>query len=95
MIDQPEITKAIGMVGGLILGFCGARPAYATVRKGGSIGTPIDAALMIFSGVVLIYTYLCLSYGFDGLLAFTYITEIASWGLICWYHFFPRKVKAS
>lgn len=85
------ITKILGLLGGFCFGYCGCPAAYATVRSGKSVGTPISIAWMIFLGSIFMYSYLFRTYGFDWVLTFNYSIEAVSWGFIVYYHYFPRK----
>lgn len=85
------ITKLLGFIGGVCFAACGVPAALATFKAKKSIGTPISVALYIFSGAIAMYFYLLLTYGFDLLLTANYLVEAGSWGLIAYYHFFPRQ----
>lgn len=85
------MTKFLGLLGSVCFGFCGIPASFATLKQGKSVGTPISIAWMIFLGSIFMYSYLYRSYGFDLLLALNYGIEVLSWGLIVYYHYFPRK----
>lgn len=85
------MLKLLGILGGFCFAYCGVPTAYATIRKGQSVGTPIAVALMIFLGAMAMYGYLLGSYGFDLVLTINYGIEILSWGAISFYHFFPQN----
>jgi len=85
------MLKLLGLVGGFFFAACGVPAAFATVRAGRSVGTPISVASMILAGAICMYLYLLLTYGFDWVLAINYAVETASWGTIVAYHYFPRK----
>lgn len=83
--------NALAIVGGACFAFCGVPTAWATFRKGRSVGTPASVAWAILLGAIVMYAYLYLSYGFNALLALNYAVEAGSWGIIVWYHYFGRK----
>jgi hypothetical protein len=85
------MIKLLGLLGGFCFAYCGVPAAYATWRAGKSVGTPVSIAWMIFLGAVFMYLYLTASYGLDLILTLNYFIEAASWGLIVFYHYFPRK----
>ena len=83
-------TSLLGILGGFAFAYCGIPAAIATYKAKKSVGTPIFVAIMIILGSIFMYSYLLLSYGFDLLLAINYLVQLCSWGLIAYYHFFPR-----
>jgi len=85
------ITKLLGVLGGFCFGYCGVPAAYQTFKAGKSVGTPVSIAWMIFLGAIFMYSYLFLNYGFDLILTINYLVEALSWGLIVYYHYFPRN----
>lgn len=80
-------TKLLGILGGLFFAYCGVPTAYATIKTGKSIGTPVSVAWMIVLGSILMYVYLYRSYGFDAILTFNYLVEAGSWGVVVFYHY--------
>lgn len=83
--------EALGLLGGACFAYCGVPAAWATVKKGRSIGTPVSVAWMITLGSVLMYAYLFMSYGFNTVLAINYTVEFLSWATLVWYHYRPRR----
>jgi hypothetical protein len=88
---HPPMVSIVGLLGGLCFAYCGVPTAWRTIRAGCSQGTPASVAWMIFLGGILMFAYLAASYGFDRLLAANYAVETASWGVVVWFHHFPRK----
>lgn len=66
--------------------------AYKTVRAGKSVGTPIGLAWNIFIACWIFYIYITLKSGPILLVLSSGLTEIVCYGLILWYHYFPRRV---
>jgi hypothetical protein len=86
-----EITlKIIGIIGGAAFAFAAVPAAITTIKAGKTIGTPITIAWAIFTGCILLYTYLTGSHGFDLIVTGTYGIETASWATIIWFHYWPR-----
>lgn len=85
MIDT--IIGLLGVIGGFCFAYCGVPAAFATLKAGRSIGTPVSIAWMIFTGSMFMYSYLLLRYGFDLILAINYAIEIFSWGILVVYHY--------
>lgn len=81
----------LGLLGGMCFAYAGVPSALATFKAGKSIGIPISTALLIFSGTILLYAYLYLSYGFDWILTLNYSIEAISWGVIVRYHYWERN----
>ena len=88
------IIQLLGIIGSLLFAVCGIPPAYQTVKAGRVVGAMISTSWMIFLGGIAMYSYLLLTYGFDWILSLNYISTIISWGILVWYHYFPRDVFA-
>lgn len=86
-----SLVQLLGIVGGLCFAYCGVPTAIATLRAKKSVGTPVSVAWMIFLGAITMYSYLLGTYGFDLLLAINYAVEAASWGIVVFYHYFPKE----
>ena len=86
-----SLLPLIGLLGGFCFAYCGVPAAWATIKAGRSIGTPVSIAWMISAGTVLMYTYLFALYGFNPVLTVNYTVEGLSWATIVWYHYNPRK----
>lgn len=84
------MIKLLGLLGGACFAYCGVPAAWATCKVGRSVGTPISTAWMITVGGIAMYAYLLGSFGFDLILLVNYTVEVGSWGLVVWYHYFPR-----
>ena len=79
------------IIGGGLFALAAAPAAWKTWKRGASIGTPVTIAWQISGGCISLYIYLLHKYGFDPLLALTYGVETFTWGVILWYHYFPRR----
>jgi len=86
-----NLLSIIGLLGGFCFAYCGVPAAWATIRAGKSIGTPVTIAWMIAAGTILMYTYLFTLYGFNPVLTVNYAVEGLSWTIIVWYHYNPRR----
>lgn len=87
------LLKLLAAVGGFCFAYCGVPAAWATVKAGKSIGTPVSVAWSICIGALCMYTYLLLSYGFDWILAVNYGVEFTSWATIVVYHYKGRRIQ--
>ena len=88
----PALIKLLGGLGGFCFAYCGVPLAWATVRVGKSLGTPVTTAWGIVIGAICMYGYLLLTYGFDPLLTVNYSVEFLSWALVVFYHYHTRRV---
>lgn len=79
------MTKLLGLLGGLLFAFAGVPGALTCIHLRRNPGIPVSTAALIFSGVVCLYGYLFLSYGFDWILTATYTVEAVSWFIVLWY----------
>lgn len=86
------MIKLLGILGGLFFSYCGVPAAWATFKAKRSVGVPIGTAWMIVLGGICMYSYMTLSYGLDWILTINYAVEVASWAVIVWYHYFPKKM---
>jgi hypothetical protein len=86
-----SLLPIIGLLGGFCFAYCGVPAAWATIKAGKSVGTPVSIAWMIAAGTIFMYSYLFGMYGFDPILTINYAVEGSSWGTIVWYHYNPRK----
>jgi hypothetical protein len=83
-------VNVLGVVAGLCFALCGVPAAWATIRAGRSVGTPISTAWLILGGSISMFSGLFLLYGFNAILTANYAVEIASWAVITYFHYFPR-----
>ena len=87
-------TSLLGLIGGGCFAFAAVPSAFKALRYGKNPGVPIGLAWLVFSGAVLVYTYLVLQYflvgGIDWILSFNYGVEATSWFIILLYHYKPR-----
>ena len=88
-----NIIPLLGILGALAFCFAAIPTAFATVRAGRSIGTPLSVITAILFGNILMYAYLFLQYGFNPILTFSYGIELLSWGVLLKFHIFPRAAK--
>lgn len=82
---------ALGIIGGICFAWCGVPAAWSTFKAGRSIGTPVTVAWLILVGAVAMYLYLLATYGLNWLLTVNYSVEAASWAVVVWFHYLPRK----
>ena len=87
MINQSIFLQLLGIFGGFCFAYCGVPTAWATVKAGKSLGTPLSVAWMIFLGALTMFTYLYLRYGFNWILTLNYVIEAISWGVVVFYHY--------
>lgn len=86
----------LGLLGGACFAFAAVPSAFTALRLGRNPGVPITLAWLVFSGTVLVYSYLVLKFflisGVDWILSFNYIIEAVSWATIIRYHYVPRTL---
>jgi len=81
------MTELLGIIGTLLLVSSGIPTAYRTYKAGKSIGTPISIAWMVVLGLKFMFAYLYFQYGFNLLIAGSYLIQILSWEVIIYYHY--------
>lgn len=84
------LVNWLGILGGLCFAYCGVPAAYSTWKAKKSTGTPIFIALTIVLGSIFMYAYMTATYGLDMILTANYTVQLLSWGLIVYYHYFPK-----
>lgn len=84
----------LGLLGGACFAFAAVPSAVTAWRSGRNPDVPITLAWLVFSGTVLVYSYLILKFflvsGVDWILSFNSVVEAASWATILRYHYAPR-----
>ena len=88
------IVSLLGILGGLCFAWCGVPAAYLTFKARRSVGTSIFSSWMIVLGSIFMYLYLNARYGFNLLLTVNYFMQLISWGIIIFYHYFPKDEVA-
>ena len=83
------MIELLGILGGAAFAFAAVPAAWTTFRKGQPLGTPMSIAWAVFTGCILLYSYLTLKYGFDIILLLVYGIETLSWSVLIWYNYFP------
>lgn len=86
------MIRLLGILGGICFALAGLPAAYQSFKAGKSVGTPVTIAWLTMLGTIFMYLYLLASYGFDPILTVNYTTGAVSWGIIVYYHYFPKKV---
>lgn len=84
------MIKLLGIIAGFCFGYCGVPAAWASYKTKAP-AAPLSVTVMIVTGGVTMFSYLFLTYGFNLLLTLNYGIEVASWGLILYYHINRRK----
>ena len=79
-----------GLIGNALFAIAALPTAFATWKKGASVGTPVSLAWQIFIACLTFYTYLLGTHGFDLIVATNAVVETSSWGTILWFHYRPR-----
>ena len=79
------MISLLGIVAGAFFAYAAVPQALRTIKAGKHLGTPIDLAIVIFLGTILMAAYLFFSYGFNLILAVNYTVEAWSWGVLIWY----------
>ena len=89
------LLPALGLLGGACFAFAAVPTAVTAIRTGRNPGVPINLAWCVFSGTVLVYSYLVFKFfvvsGIDWVLSANYYVEAASWSVILYYHYIPRQ----
>lgn len=85
------MLKLLGALAGYCFCASGFPVALSVWKNGHAVGIPVMSAWLIFSGTILMFSYLTLSYGFDWLLLLIYSLEALTWGVVIWYSYFPRR----
>jgi hypothetical protein len=79
------LVSLLGIIAGFCFATCGV-PAARAAYKTKTATAPLSVTVMIVIGGVCMFSYLFLTYGFNLLLTLNYGIEVASWGLILYYH---------
>jgi hypothetical protein len=85
----------LGLLGGSLFAYAAVPQAIRTIRAGRHLGVPLDIALAIFGGTLVMYAYLHASHGFDWVIAVNYAVEAASWGVLLFYRLRPEAQEAT
>ncbi len=85
------MIEALGILGGVCFAYCGVPVAWATLKAGRHLGTPVAVAWMIVIGAILMYAYLYARHGFDPILTLNYSVEAASWAVVIWFRYFGSR----
>lgn len=92
------ILSLFGLIGSACFAFAAVPTAFKCARAGENVGAPKSIAWLIFTGVVVVYTYLFIKFflvsGIDWVITTTYLIEGLAWGTILWYTYFPRRKHA-
>jgi len=88
------ILTALGIIGNALFAFAIWPTTILTIRKGASIGTPINLAWILFSACCCFYTYILGTKGFDWIVACTAVLETVAWGIVIFYHYLPRPERS-
>lgn len=89
MIDI--IINGIGILGAMLLAFCGAPQAYLAIKAGKSVGQHPWYLVMWLVGVVCMCTFSTFSLGFSWVVLFNYAFSFLFGSIITFYHFYPRN----
>lgn len=88
------ILSILGLLGGVCFAWAGVPTAWRCFKLGNNPGVPVTMAWLIFSGTVLVYSYLVLKFfvhtELDAVLTVNYSVEAASWATILRYTYLPR-----
>lgn len=84
------MIQLLGIAGNIAFGWACIPTAWATMKAGHSIGTPIGLAWNIFLACCLFYGYTLLQYTYDPILWICGLVEITSYGIVIWFHYRPR-----
>ena len=89
------LLPVLGLLGGACFAFAAVPTAVIAIRTGKNPGVPLSLAWLVFSGTVLVYSYIWIKFftssGIDWILSFNYCVEAASWATILTYSYLPRK----
>jgi hypothetical protein len=87
-LKMTTLTSLLGVLGGFCFAIAGIPSAYRAIKDGKTF-VPALTSWPIFIGVVLLYLYLLLTYGFNPILACVYGVEGLSWAVVLKYTHFP------
>lgn len=83
------LVSMLGILGGFCFAVAGIPAAWRAVREGMTF-VPALTSWPIFIGVLSLYFYLLLTYGFDPILACVYGVEGSAWAVVLKYTHFPK-----
>ena len=81
----------LGTLGGICFAVAAEPSAVRVARAGKNVIVPHSLAWAVLSGLSFTITYIFLALRFDLLLALSFGTEIASYVVILWYTYHPRR----
>lgn len=87
-----NLIQILGLIGGVLFGYAAVPQAIRTIKSGRHLGTPLDIIVTIFTGTLVMYTYLYLAYGFNWVLTVNYSVEASSWGVLLFYRLFRMNM---
>ena len=83
-----DITPLLGIIGGGCFAVAGIPSAVKAIKEGKTF-VPALTSWPIFIGVLCLYFYLLLTYGWNPILAMVYGVEGLSWAIVLKYTHFP------
>ena len=90
-MDINILQGLLATAGGLCFMASGIPMAWAAHKQGIVVGIPPSTMWCVFSGAILMISYILWKYGFDIFLTFEYLTTATVWATILRYHYFPRE----
>ncbi len=86
------MIELIGIIGGGLFAAGCIPMAWATVRLGKDVGTPLITQWLLLLACLFYSVYLFSAFGFSHLPFWFLAIEVVCWGIAVWYHYFPRRV---
>lgn len=70
-------------------------PAASVSHRTGATSTSLsETAWLIVIGCLMMWTYLTWSFGFDPVVTVCYVIEVAAWGTVLRYYYWPRSPRS-
>lgn len=85
------IITLSGIIAGILFAYSGIPLAIKTIKDGHATHVPLQLALCVFGGAVLMLFYLIASFGFDLIVFVEYAITIIVWGIVLYYKRLIRK----
>lgn len=79
----------LGMIGSVLFSVAWLPTAYTAIRRGRNPGVPVSTVWLLFAALMFYTTWCFLAFGFH-LPFVSGLVEIASWGVVLFFIYFPH-----